>query len=110
MKKLILTAVAGILAFAASESYAAVTCTYYGVVERVTNYPGTGSSVIYIRTSSVSNAYYYAYTADAKILDAANAALTARTQVQIQGYNSGTPTTCPTSGYLGTVNYLVVSP
>jgi hypothetical protein len=89
-----------------SVANASINCNYYGYIARATNY--TSGSYIYFRTSALANSYRYCYTTDAKLVDAANTALTNRSYVYIRGNTSAT--SCPSSGSVGTCTLIVVAP
>jgi hypothetical protein len=84
------------------------TCTKYGQVVRVTAYAdGYGTyHYIYMKTSALSSVYFYARTSDDEMAEMATQALTNTIRVAIQG----TAATCPSSGWLGTLRYIVLNP
>jgi len=82
------------------------TCSKEGYIIRVSTNPGSSVSYIYFRTSGLSNVYFYGTTSDSKLIDAALNALTSRAYVLIYGNIAS----CPSSGSVGTVTYLAVSP
>ena len=83
-------------------------CTKYGTVVRVTNYAdGYGTyHYIYMRTSALSSVFFYVRTADDNMAEIANNALTSQVRVAIQG----TYSSCPKSGYFGTLRYIITNP
>jgi hypothetical protein len=97
-----LTLVVGIFTFGSANA----TCTKQGYIIRVTTFPGSSNTTVYLRTSALATGYFYGFSTDAKIADAALSALTNRTYVSMQGNIAS----CPTSGNVGTLNYIVVSP
>lgn len=108
MKKIIFSFMLLALIFSFTSSANAISCGKSGYIIRVTVYPGTSSSYIYYNTSALSSSYMYCSTSDAKLLDAANDALTGRSYTAV--YSNSSAATCPTSGNMGTCTAVVVSP
>ena len=84
------------------------TCTKYGQVVRVTAYAdGIGTyHYIYMKTSALSSVYFYTRTSDDEMAEMATQALTNTIRVAINGAYS----VCPSSGYIGTLRYIVLNP
>jgi len=108
MKRYLLLAVVASMLSMPSLSDAA--CIKFGYVDRVMATPGAGAnSVIYVRPSSISAFTYRVVTKDAKLIDAALAAVTSRTRVKIKGNAAA----CPAAGNIrnaGTLLFLDLAP
>lgn len=82
-------------------------CTKYGHVSRVSVYPGSSSSYIYVTPYGTTGYYTQFATSDSKLLKAAIKACPSKARVYIRGNQS-----CfdATSDYGGGANYLAISP
>jgi hypothetical protein len=79
-----------------------------GSIVRVTYWADGNSSshVVYYRQSATTNSYFYCRTADDNFAELASNALNGPTEVAL----SGTATSCPSSGSMGTCRYIVENP
>ena len=107
MKKIMFSVI--VSALLALPSMASAACIQAGYVERVTTKPGGANSAIYVRPTSMASYVYSSVSKDPKLVDAALAAATSRTRVQIKG----SAASCPKSGNtrnIGAMIYLILAP
>ena len=106
MKNIALASIAGLM-FLPLAAQAA--CYKNGPIVRVTQYDDaytTTGCYIYMRTSALSNIFFYARSNDDNTCTNAVIATTSGVDAGL----SADAATCPTSGYMGVVRYLNINP
>ena len=81
-------------------------CNLLGQIIRVSTQPDSSDSYIYFRLSSLANYYFFGVTRDSKLINTALSALNSHARVLIRG-GAGA---CPSSGSVGRIFYIAVSP
>lgn len=102
----LLSAIGVVIASVASFS-ANATCTRTGEIVRVSNF--ASSSIMYLRSTSLTNFYYRGTVTDLDLRGAVNDAVVNRNKVQLTGNASS----CPTSGSsrnMGTITTVRLHP